>query len=303
MLANKANGYSPVDNTSGLATWTNMIGNSYTASLKNFNYNDSSGWIGNGENKNPHRLIFDGLDDYVITNYSLDYTKEFSIHSKVKIPSSGTGSYVIYGSDGNSTGTWLHYLYFDLSNKSFSIGIAVYGGSQPDIVSPPNLFDYDDVVDVILVHKINKVIELWVNGVKVIDSTYDTSPRIKPVLTLASNIPSSPYKSFFRPEVMAIAVYDTVLTTEEIIKNCASTYFLIKQDSLYYCINPSYYNHITKKYNCVILNGVTEPNLLDFETFGFNELGDLTLDMDISGEIIKPIDALENKFKIIVCKN
>lgn len=78
--------------------------------------------------------------------------------------------------------------------------------------------------------------------------------------------------------------------------------FLIKQYGQYYSINQSNYDTSNKAYIPLTLSGGIIPNLTDLDTYGFDNIKDLTESNTINGETFKPIGKLDDSFEVVLYK-
>ncbi|OOO66787.1 hypothetical protein BS638_06580 [Clostridium tepidum] len=72
--------------------------------------------------------------------------------------------------------------------------------------------------------------------------------------------------------------------------------FLIKQNNQYYTIKPEYYSN--GQFQPLTLEGGEQPNEADYENFGFNNVNDLLMPIQVGEEASRPYDKLENEFEI-----
>lgn len=70
--------------------------------------------------------------------------------------------------------------------------------------------------------------------------------------------------------------------------------YLLKKDSKYYSIKPEYYDEITHTFMPLMLAGGSDPNTIDIETFGFDDLKSLIVPITKGSDNFKPIDKLNN---------
>lgn len=116
------------------STATDSSGNGNNGNLTNFNYNATSGWTAG---KYGGGLLFDGVDDYVNTPYTIPTSSDYSISvwAKWKPQTSGGGSsarpLVMQGDTGTPNAV---VIYTGSLDSGASYGLAFYrSGITPDI--------------------------------------------------------------------------------------------------------------------------------------------------------------------------
>lgn len=72
--------------------------------------------------------------------------------------------------------------------------------------------------------------------------------------------------------------------------------FLLKQNNQYYTIKPEYYSN--GQFQPLTLEGGTTPNENDYENFGFDDLNDLLVPIQVGEENFTPYDKLNDEFEI-----
>ena len=77
--------------------------------------------------------------------------------------------------------------------------------------------------------------------------------------------------------------------------------FLIKQNNQYYTIKPEYYQN--GQFQPLTLEGGEQPNEADYESFGFDDVNDLLIPIQVGEETFKPYDKLDNEFEICVAED
>lgn len=72
--------------------------------------------------------------------------------------------------------------------------------------------------------------------------------------------------------------------------------FLLKQNNQYHTIKPEYYSN--GQFQPLTLEGGEQPNENDYESFGFDDVNDLLMPIQVGEETFTPYDKLENEFEI-----
>lgn len=300
LLANKATGTTHSDNTIKTTTWVDTK-STYSGSLINFNFTNTSGWIGTGTDSDPYRLAFDGINDYVSLPYIMDYDKEFSIETRIKVPMSGTGVNGIFNTMTNINGAWITSVGLNLDTKKIVSTFGYYGVPETIISSADSMFDFGDILDLAFIYKTNNHVEIWCNGIKVIDNVFNATPYVKSQLCLGALLPKYAYPSFYKVEIISFRIFDRLLTSREISFLYTGITCLIKQFAEYYSIKSEYYDANNKMYTPLSLLGGSVPNTQDIENYGFN-VENLTKQTTIGTETFKPIDKLANSFEVVLYK-
>lgn len=70
---------------------------------------------------------------------------------------------------------------------------------------------------------------------------------------------------------------------------------LIQYDSKYYSIKPEYYPEGSTMYSPL---DIVNLDVEEFNAYGFNNINELTKDVEIGGKVFKPIDKFEGDFKL-----
>ena len=72
--------------------------------------------------------------------------------------------------------------------------------------------------------------------------------------------------------------------------------YLLKQNNQYYTIKPEYYSN--GQFQPLALEGGEQPNEIDYENFGFDDVNDLLISIQVGEETFTPYDKLDNEFEI-----
>lgn len=99
-------------------------------------------------------------------------------------------------------------------------------------------------------------------------------------------------KGIYKAEYIA----DYVMFTEWYIEDLQPYKFLIKQNNQYYTIKPEHYQN--GQFQPLTLEGGEQPNENDYENFGFDDLNDLLIPIQVGEETFKPYDKLNDEFEI-----
>lgn len=184
------------------------------------------------------------------------------------------------------------------------VGIVCYDGGGlyaqiPDIAN-------DTWRHIAIVRK-NKVLYLFVDGVIKATSTsnfnanfnYNGGPLIGRKGQNANNGQFYGKLDEFRISDVARWVSDFTPPASEYPRDA----FLIKQNNQYYSIDPKNYDIITKKFNPVVLAGGLILNKADIEAFGIDSLDILTKQITVGTDTFRPIDILDDNFRVELYKN
>lgn len=107
-------------------SWFDLSSSAFTGTLTNFaSCGASSGWIGTGVAADPFRLAFDGTNDYVSTNLTLDLSQTFTWVAWLKI-TSNSGYNTLIG-QGNGAGTGF---YFTVMGSDYDTRLQIVGSAQ-----------------------------------------------------------------------------------------------------------------------------------------------------------------------------
>ena len=88
----------------------------------------------------------------------------------------------------------------------------------------------------------------------------------------------------------------------EMMELLAFTKYLIKQFNNYYTVKPEYYDSTSKTLIPLTLAGGQIPTKEDILLYAFDDINQLNDELNINGEIFKPINKLSGKFDIKIYK-
>lgn len=97
------NGTEPGNNVDPTSTLADVSGNGNDGTLTNFAYTTASGWDGTGTADDPHALVHDGTDDYVLLPDLGGVGTGFTLEAWVFNVAAATGVYICEGNSASDT--------------------------------------------------------------------------------------------------------------------------------------------------------------------------------------------------------
>ena len=193
----------------------------YTPSIVNSGYTTTSGWSGTGTTLDPYRLILDGVNDYLDTKHIPQLTDKWSMELWIKIPNVvSKETTTIWGTNGTGNGYWMPGFSYSKSNKKLIYGHDYYGnptfeyGTIADHVINPG-----DIIQIGLVFDGCKHVQLYLNGILLMDSTFTLTPTATSSNLIGGNIPTTAYYGYGNIEVISCSIFSKLLSATEILRS------------------------------------------------------------------------------------
>jgi len=103
----------PADNADAETQFYDTSGNANHGTLTTFGFTTASGWAGSGTLANPHRLVFDGSSDYVVTSAFSQASNQWSVEAWLQVNSAPPAQRMPASHGSWNTRGW----YFSLVNN------------------------------------------------------------------------------------------------------------------------------------------------------------------------------------------
>ena len=234
--ATKADGSTNASAACTPATWTDLSGNTNTATQSGFNCNASSGWVGDGTTGDPYAMLFDGTNDKMTipNSSSLDINGDITLCAMINATNNGSdASYHTVISKRNSGASKCQYEMFLQSSVTAAVNgsnaglTGAIGWFNQNAASGYNLNDSTTAVTTSAWHYIcvstsGTTNSFYIDGGAVgTDTISDTKRPGSQTYDLEVGTFST-LNEWFVGKIANLHVYNAALTGAQVSQNCNS---------------------------------------------------------------------------------